>query len=377
MAGIYLHIPFCARRCTYCDFYSTTQHEKKTAYAEALCKELERRKEYLHSEPVETIYFGGGTPSQLDEEQLSRVLNTIYKVYAVVPDAEITIECNPDDLTRDYAAMLRRLPFNRLSMGIQTFDESMLRWLRRRHTASQAVEAYRTCREIGFERISIDLMYGLPQETEAQWANDLQRAVALRPEHLSAYHLIYEQGTPLWKLRERCRAEEIPEELSVRLFEMLLDRLGEAGYEHYEISNFCLPGYESQHNSGYWTGEHYLGCGAAAHSFDGISRQWNVASIDAYIKGTEEGGLNFEREALDLCTRYNDYVVTALRTRWGMDLKRLRETFGEALYRYCLEMAEPHIGRQVLAVTDGALHLTRDGLFVSDGIMSDLLWMKV
>ena len=168
MAGIYLHIPFCARRCTYCDFYSTTQHEKKTAYAEALCKELERRKEYLHSEPVETIYFGGGTPSQLDEEQLSRVLNTIYKVYAVVPDAEITIECNPDDLTRDYAAMLRRLPFNRLSMGIQTFDESMLRWLRRRHTASQAVEAYRTCREIGFERISIDLMYCLPQETEAQ-----------------------------------------------------------------------------------------------------------------------------------------------------------------------------------------------------------------
>lgn len=376
MAGIYIHIPFCKRRCIYCDFFSTTQSEKKAEYVHALVRELEIRKDYLDNEEIETIYLGGGTPSQLSQEELEEIFAHIYKVYKVTPDAEITLEANPDDLTPEYVSMLRTLPFNRISMGIQTFQEETLKLLHRRHTAQQAIEAFRRCREGGFQNISIDLMYGLPGETLETWEQDLQQAIALHPEHISAYHLIYEEGTALWNLREQNKVEEAEEELSLTLFKTLIERLTKAGYQHYEISNFCLPGLHSRHNSSYWTGKKYLGCGPSAHSFDGTSRQWNVSSLEKYLEGIRTDQLDFEIENLDLYTRYNDFVITSIRTCWGMPLSQLRTTYGENLYNYCLRMAKPHIQQGVLEIKEDTLKLTSEGIFISDGIMSDLLWIE-
>ena len=375
MAGIYIHTPFCKRRCIYCDFFSTTQSEKKPAYVHALCQELDMRKDYLEGEDIETIYLGGGTPSQLAQEELEKIFSALYNIYKVKEDAEITLEANPDDLTPEYVHMLRSLPINRISMGIQTFQEETLKLLHRRHTARQAIEAFQRCREAGFQNISIDLMYGLPGETLNTWKQDLQQAIALRPEHISAYHLIYEEGTALWKLKEQHQVEEADEDLSVTLFRTLIDELTRAGYEHYEISNFCLPGLHSRHNSSYWTGKKYLGCGPSAHSFNGTSRQWNVASLDKYIHAIQQGKLDYEIEELDIYTRYNDFVITAIRTHWGMSLSQLRSTYGEELYRYCLRMAKPHLAQGVLEMKEDTLKLTKEGIFISDGIMSDLLWV--
>lgn len=376
MAGIYIHIPFCKRRCIYCDFFSTTQSEKKAEYVHALVRELEIRKDYLNNEEIETIYLGGGTPSQLSQEELEEIFTHIYKVYKVTPDAEITLEANPDDLTPEYVSMLRGLPINRISMGIQTFQEGTLKLLHRRHTAQQAIEAFKRCREAGFQNISIDLMYGLPGETLNTWEQDLQQAIDLHPEHISAYHLIYEEGTALWNLREQNKVEEAEEELSLTLFKTLIEKLTKAGYQHYEISNFCLPSLHSRHNSSYWTGKKYLGCGPSAHSFDGTSRQWNVSSLDKYLEGIRTDQLDFEIEELDLYTRYNDFVITSIRTCWGMPLSQLRTNYGETLYNYCLQMAKPHIQQGVLEIEEDTLKLTSEGIFISDGIMSDLLWIE-
>lgn len=375
MAGIYLHIPFCKRRCIYCDFFSTTQGEQADRYIDALCEELKQRKDYLEGEGIETIYLGGGTPSQLQEKHFKRLFDTLYATYTIRPDAEITLEANPDDLNEEYVTMLRRFPFNRLSMGIQTFNDKTLRLLHRRHTAQQATDAFHRCREAGLTNISIDLMYGLPGETLASWQTDLKQTLDLHPEHISAYHLIYEEGTPLWKLREEHRVNEIDEDLSVSLFAELIHTLKNAGYEHYEISNFCLPGYHSRHNSSYWTGKKYLGCGASAHSYNGTSRQWNVASLSHYIKGIETRRTVFEKETLDLYTRYNDFVITSLRTMWGMSLSRLQSDFGSELYDYCMRLAAPHLQQHTLQQTGDLLKLTEKGIFISDGIMSDLLWV--
>lgn len=376
MAGIYLHIPFCKRRCIYCDFFSTTQSERKTDYIHALCQELETRKDYLGGEGIETIYLGGGTPSQLDKEDFEKIFSSIYSNYHITGQPEITLEANPDDLTSEYIAMLRMLPFNRLSMGVQTFNEPTLKLLQRRHTSGQAIRAFQECRAAGFGNISIDLMYGLPGETLSSWEQDLEQALALHPEHISAYHLIYEEGTVLWKLCEQHSVEEADEGLSVSLFSRLIDRLSSAGYDHYEISNFCLPGLHSRHNSSYWTGKKYLGCGPSAHSYNGVSRQWNVASLDKYIKDISVGTPDFEIEELDLYTCYNDFVITSIRTQWGMPLSGLRSKFGDKLYAYCLRMAAPHLKQGTLAIVEDTLKLTREGIFISDGIMSDMLWVE-
>ncbi len=376
MAGIYLHIPFCKKRCIYCDFFSSTRNEKKATYIEALCQELELRRDYLDEERIETIYFGGGTPSQLAKEDFERIFSSLYKIYPISPEAEITLEANPDDLSPEYIHMLRTLPFNRLSMGIQTFNENTLKLLQRRHTAQQAIDAFTRCREAGFHNISIDLMYGLPGETMESWEKDLQQALEMKPEHISAYHLIYEEGTPLWKLRQQHQVEEVEEDLSVSLFTTLIHRLKEHGYQHYEISNFSLPGFHSRHNSSYWTGKKYLGCGASAHSYNGHSRQWNVASIEKYIQGIEQKKPEYEIEELDLYTRYNDFVITTIRTSWGMPLSKLKSDFGDSLYQYCLRMAQPHLKQGKLEITNHVLRLTESGIFVSDGIMSDMLWVE-
>lgn len=376
MAGIYLHIPFCKKRCIYCDFFSTTSSEKKTEYIKALCKEIKDRKQYLEDETIDTIYFGGGTPSQLSYDDFKLVFDSIYHNYRVNPEAEITLEANPDDLTEEYLTSISPLPFNRLSMGIQTFNDETLSLLNRRHNSQQAINAFNLCRKHGFNNISIDLIYGLPGETLESWNKDLDIAISLKPEHISAYHLIYEEGTVLYKLKEEKKVSEADEDLSNTLFETLIKRLSEAGYVHYEISNFSLPGMHSRHNSGYWTGMKYLGCGPSAHSYNGTSRQWNISSLEKYISGISNNENISETEELDLYTRYNDFVITSIRTIWGMPLEKLKSEFGITLYDYCLKMADPHIKRGKLTIEKGILKLTPDGVFISDGIMSDMLWVE-
>ena len=376
MAGIYLHIPFCKKRCIYCDFFSTTRSEQKTAYIRALCRELTDREAYLEGEYIETIYLGGGTPSQLAKEDFEAIFSHIYKVYKVIPDAEITLEANPDDLTPEYISMLRTFPFNRISMGIQTFQDSTLKLLQRRHTAEQAIRAFQNCRTAGFRNISIDLMYGLPGETLASWKEDLKQALALHPEHISAYHLIYEEGTTLWQLREQHKLAEADEDLSVSLFGTLIDSLTAAGYEHYEISNFCRPDKYSRHNTSFWRGIPYLGCGPSAHSFNGTTREWNVSSIDLYIKGIEGNQRDFETENLDQTTRYNEFIITTIRTVWGTPIEKLKQEFGNELWEYCRKMSAPYLENGKLEIHEGALRLTREGIFISDSIMSDLLWVN-
>ena len=373
MAGIYLHIPFCKTRCIYCDFYSTTRSELKTRYVHALCHELGMRKEYLKGEPIETIYFGGGTPSQLEEADFKRIFETIRENYGMEHCREITLEANPDDLSQEYLKMLSSLPFNRVSMGIQTFDDTTLRLLKRRHNSQTAIEAVRRCREAGFQNISIDLIYGLPGETDQRWAQDLQQAVSLNVEHISAYHLIYEEGTPLYKMLQQHSVSQVDEDSSLNFFSTLIDTLSVAGYEHYEISNFCKPGMYSRHNTSYWQGVPYLGCGPSAHSFDGDSREWNVASLNQYLSSVEQGQRQHETEQLDTQTRYNEYIITGLRTRWGISTEELKSKFGDRLWKYCLEQARSYLENGKLELHNDRLKLTREGIFISDGIMSDLL----
>lgn len=376
MAGIYIHIPFCKTRCVYCDFYSTTESEMRSRYISALCREIEMRADYLHGEPVETIYFGGGTPSQLTAGDFARVFSAIERTFGTISAGEITLEANPDDLTEEYLQSLSSLPFNRISMGVQTFRDDTLRLLNRRHNAQQAVDAVARCRRAGFRNISIDLIYGLPGETEEGWRADLQKAISLRVEHISAYHLIYEEGTCLYDMLRRHSVEEVDEESSVRFFEMLIDELTKAGFVHYEISNFCRPGMHSRHNTSYWQGIKYMGCGPSAHSFDGESREWNVSSLHSYIEAIESGGRDFEKEELDLTTRYNEYIITTLRTRRGADMSTLEQRFGTKLKNYCLRMARTYIDEGKLTLDGNTLRLTRSGIFVSDGIMSDMLYIE-
>ena len=376
MAGIYLHIPFCKTRCIYCDFYSTTRDDLKRRYVRALCRELRLRRDYLQGAPVETVYFGGGTPSQLDEEDFADIFRTLQETHGLENAVEITLEANPDDLTEACVDTLRRFPFNRISMGVQTFDDSLLHLLRRRHTARQAIEAVERCRRAGFRNLSIDLIYGLPGETEETWQHDLEEAIRLRPEHISAYHLTYEEGTPLHRLLQAHRVREADEDLSLRLFTRLTGTLRLAGYVHYEISNFCLPGHHARHNTAYWQGVPYLGCGPSAHSFDTRSREWNLASLEGYIAGLENGQRPHERETLSPDTRYNEYVMTGLRTVWGISTDKILQDFGPGRLRYLREMATPHLKRGKLTEKDGHIRLTRQGIFVSDDILSDLMYVE-
>lgn len=365
MAGLYIHIPFCASRCIYCGFYSTTRADLRQRYVDALCGEMA----LCQPSALSTIYLGGGTPSQLSFSQLQQLFIYINKVFDVYPDAEITMECNPDDVTPEFTEKLRQLPVNRVSMGVQSFDDARLCFLRRRHTTAQIGPAVELLRKAGIHNISIDLMYGFPGETLAEWHRDIEAALALRVEHLSAYSLQYEEGTMLYRLLEKGEVEEIDEELERQMYYDLIDRLAEAGFEHYEISNFARPGYRSRHNSSYWNHTPYIGLGAAAHSYDGSTRRWNVADVTAYIEGIEQGKPRFDFEHLDEATRYNDLVMTALRTSDGLLLTLLNPQ----QRTYCLRMAEKYINSGLLCHIDNHLVLTRDGLFVSDMVMADLM----
>lgn len=382
MAGIYLHIPFCKNRCIYCGFYSTVRSDLRQQYVDALCHEMQMRSNYFDkcgTRQIDTIYMGGGTPSQLSPEQLQQLFRQMEKVFIgespslANADREITIECNPDDVTEEYAAALGVLPVNRVSMGAQTFDSGRLRFIHRRHTPEQVVQAAEKLRAAGISNISIDLMYGFPEETLAEWQSDIDAALAIGAEHISAYSLMYEEGTRLFKMMEQGLVKEIAEELSLEMYNLLIDRLEAAGYEHYEISNFARQGFRSRHNSSYWQGIPYIGLGAAAHSFDLSSRQWNVSDIGHYIHSIENGKIPMEREWLDENTRYNDTVMLSLRTCEGIDMEELEKAFGSKHAEYCKQAAERFVNQQLL-ITDGhRLRLSRKGLFVSDMIMSELM----
>lgn len=370
MAGIYVHIPFCRSRCIYCGFYSTTHLELRQRYVDALCCEYERRRNYI-KEHVRTIYFGGGTPSQLSASQWHQLFSVLGS------DAEeVTIECNPDDLSAEYVAMLSQLPVNRVSMGVQTFDDRRLRFLHRRHTAAQIPVAVDRLRQAGIRNISIDLMYGFPDEPLEAWHQDIDRALALQVEHLSAYALMYEENTPLCRMLEAGQIEEVDEELSRQMYYDLIDRLTAAGFEHYEISNFARMredgsggSYRSLHNSSYWNQTPYLGLGAAAHSFDGQNRHWNPADVVQYIEGMERGETVLEHEVLSEQDSYNELIMTRLRTREGLPLSLLTT----AQQTYCLSVARRFIDDGLLVNEKGHLRLSRRGLFVSDMVMSELM----
>lgn len=383
-ASIYIHIPFCKSRCVYCGFYSSTLSELRDVYVDALCHELTLRKDYLPTDAtIQTLYIGGGTPSQLTEGQLSRLLSNIYN--NVGKPQEVTVECNPDDVTDAYARHLRSCGVNRVSMGAQTFDDNRLQFLGRRHNAGQVADAIQSLRKAGFENISIDLMFGFPGQTLEEWTSDIRQAVALRPEHISAYSLMYEEGTLLHSMLERGQVKEIDEELSRKMYETLCDMLQDTGYEHYEISNFArvaektqtgtaaCEGYRSHHNSGYWNGTPYLGLGAAAHSFDCKSRQWNVSDVRQYIDSIQQDVIPCEREVLDEATRYNDLIVTALRTCDGIRLSNLAEDLGDDYRDYLLRNAQKNVALGLLAIEDDHIHLTRKGLYVSDMVMEELM----
>lgn len=375
MAGLYIHVPFCAKRCLYCDFYSNTEMKYKEPYIDAIIQEMELRKNYLGDESLETIYFGGGTPSQLQAADFSRIFEAIYRIFPVDTSAEITLEANPDDMTAEYAANLRLFPFNRISMGVQSFKEADLRFLNRRHSREQAFQAVERCKDNDIHNISIDLIYGLSGQTEKEWESNLRDALRLDIPHISAYHLIYEEGTTLYRLMQAKKIIPVEEELSVSFFSTLIYILADAGYLHYEISNFARPGFISRHNSAYWTGKKYLGLGPAAHSYNGTNRQWNISSLPHYLKGISENQPDTEKEELDINTRYNDFIITGLRTMWGVKLSDLKKQFGEKKFAYCLEMASPHLTQGLLSLENDTLKLSKQGIFISDSIMSDLLYV--
>ena len=372
MAGLYIHIPFCASRCIYCGFYSTTSLKWRQRYVDAVCKEMSLPPApSIERGRIDTIYLGGGTPSQLTTDQLRQLFLYINKVYDLPTRAgsEITIEMNPDDVTPEYAAVLPQLGINRVSMGAQTFDDERLRFLHRRHTSSQVPQAVKILRDAGIQNISIDLMYGFPNETLKDWERDIDATLALGVEHISAYCLMIEEGTPLWKLTIENGEWRIDEELERQMYELLIDKLTTAGYEHYEISNFSKPGYRSLHNSNYWQDIPYIGLGAAAHSYDGKRRSWNVSDIKQYIEAIEQGERPCEYEDIDDDTHYNDRITTALRTSDGLDLS----TLSERHRRFCMKEAQKFIDDGLLRIVDNHLALTRKGLFVSDYIMSSLM----
>ena len=373
MAGLYIHIPFCKSRCIYCGFYSTTDTTLRQRYVDAVCQEMISRSEKNEGENmrtgIQTIYIGGGTPSQLTLGLLGQLLEKARTVFDVDDNAEVTVEVNPDDVTEELAAGLRAIGVNRVSMGAQTFDANRLRFLNRRHTARQVEEAVSLLRQSGFDNISIDLMYGFPDETLNDWQQDIDAVLRLGVEHLSAYCLMIEEGTPLYQWAADNGQWAMDEELERVMYYTLIERLTAAGYEHYELSNFAKPGRHSRHNSSYWKDIPYIGLGAAAHSYDGQCRRWNVSNLLYYIKGIENGQPSFEQEELDEDTHYNDRITVALRTCEGLSLSELTDR----QQKYLLRSAQRYLDDGLLELLDGCIKLTRKGLFVSDMVMADLM----
>ncbi len=376
MAGVYVHIPFCASRCSYCDFYSTLlMSEVGERYVEAVVAEARLRRSELRGEPVRTLYLGGGTPSQLPVALLSRMVEGLQQFLPLTSVDEFTIEANPDDVTPEWCDAVRSMGINRVSMGVQSFQDPILRLVGRRHTALQAVSAVEILRRAGIGNVSIDLIFGLPGQTLDSWAASVRQAVELMPQHISAYGLTYEKGTRLWHQREQGEVTEVPEEQCLEMYCMLLDMLQDAGYEHYEISNFALPGYRSRHNSSYWNDTPYLGLGAAAHSYDGSVRRSNPCDVKEYMERIASGRVACQEEVMTRWERYDERVMLGLRTSDGVDADRLWQDFGDQAWQHFSREAGKHMSSGNLMLVGGDRYvLTRDGIMLSDSIIRDLMW---
>ena len=373
MAGIYLHIPFCKRLCSYCDFYHITSVTDYQPYIDALIKEAVIRKEYTGNEAVSTIYFGGGTPSVLSVVEVGTILKNLQHLFRVDPDCEITFELNPDDVNSEYLLGLKELNINRISLGIQSWRNEDLKLLNRRHDAAQAAKALEETFKAGFSNVTIDLIYGIPGMTTKEWSSNLDISFAYDIKHLSAYHLTIEPGSVFGKMKEKGLLAEIDEEESAAQFNMLIEKTAAAGFIHYEISNFGKQGYFSIHNANYWKQVNYLGLGPSAHSFNGYSRQWNVRDLKKYLKAVSSGALLFEKEDLDKRTRFNEYIMTSLRTMWGIDLEYVENTFDKEGYDYIVNLSGKLIDYGLMKQEKKTLVLTNQGKMISDNIISELM----
>lgn len=373
MSGIYIHIPFCKLACNYCDFHFSTSLQNKEALVTALVTELELRKNYLTHKTIDTIYFGGGTPSLLSEKEIATVLEKIYLQYNVNANAEITLECNPDDLSNTKLHELKNGNINRLSIGLQSFNEEELQWMNRAHTATESESSVKRAQDKGFENITIDLIYGSKFSNLANWKQTLQKAVDLEVTHISSYNLTVEEKTKLGHDVAKKKESSIDEEKSAELFLEMIELLQKNKFIHYEISNFGKDGFFSKHNSNYWKGAHYIGIGPSAHSFDGNSRQWNVSNNNAYISKITIADLRFfEAEQLTPANQFNEYVLTSLRTIWGIDDNYLKQKFSTEYYSAFKNDIEQYIKKGEVVFENNAYVLTSKGKLVADKIASEL-----
>lgn len=370
MPGVYLHIPFCKQACTYCDFHFSTNLSLKKELVGALVKEIDLRHNYLENKALDSIYFGGGTPSLLSEEELEQLLTSLSNYFSWTNKAEISLEINPDDVTNGSLHTWRKAGINRLSIGLQSFNDQELRWMNRAHTAEESLASVKRAQDAGFDNITIDLIYGSKFQTPEGWEQTLEQAIALQTQHISTYNLTIEDKTVLGVKHRRGKEPSVNEELSSDQFLIMSQRLREAGFVHYEVSNFGKPGFFAKHNSNYWLQQHYLGVGPSAHSFNGLSRQWNVRNNPQYIKALNEGQPFFEKEELSLKNRYNEFVLTRLRTIWGCDLKEMRTSFGTQVADYfkksALEKAQFFDNKNDVYI------LKEQARLLADGIAADL-----
>lgn len=339
---------------------------------EALCRELTLQKDYIGNDEINTIYFGGGTPSLLNQSQIAQLLGTARSIYRVSAGAEVTLEANPDDLTQDKLAVLRGTGVNRLSIGVQSFHEATLKFLNRAHNSEQAIRCIADARQAGFSNLSIDLIYAIPSDDHQLWKKDLEQAIALQPEHISSYSLTIEPGTAFGSWLKKGKLHPAGEEYAAEQFEILVEELTGSGYEQYEVSNFCKPDYYSRHNSSYWKQEVYLGIGPGAHSYNGTSRQFNISHNPRYMKALGENTIPCEREMLSRENQVNEYLLTTLRTRWGSDLTRLETQWGYDIYALHKDYLEQLFSKKYAIIENDHLKLTRSGLLLADQISADL-----
>jgi oxygen-independent coproporphyrinogen-3 oxidase len=373
MAGIYFHIPFCQKKCTYCDFYKSTNTALIDDYLKAVTVELELQRNYLEGDVIETIYFGGGTPSLLKPVQLAALLRACRSVFEVKPDAEITIEANPDDLNIGFLEGLHNAGFNRLSIGVQSFSDIDLQFMGRRHNAQQAVDAVINAQKAGFNNISLDLIYGVPGMSFEQWEKNLQQVFDLKVQHLSAYHLTYHKGTELWKALKTHKISEVSDDVSEQQFNELVKKAVANGFAQYEISNFAANRQYSKHNTSYWQRTKYLGLGPSAHSYNQKIRQWNVASVKKYIEAISNRQVPAKLEMLTADDHFNEFVMTGLRTMWGIDTKLAARLFGDDFSDYLFLQSQKYVQSGHLLCENNTIKLTQKGILLSDAIMVDLM----
>ncbi len=371
MSGIYIHIPFCKKACHYCNFHFSTSLQLQEGFVNALLQEIDLQKSYL-SEPVSTIYFGGGTPSILPSANIKNVISRLQDCFIIEHNAEITLEANPDDITSEKLAEWKAIGINRLSIGIQSFFQKDLEWMNRAHNALQAFECITLAQKAGFNNLTIDLIYGTPTLSDEAWEKNVKTAIVLQIPHLSCYALTVEPKTALEKLIKQKALPDVDTEKQARHFELLMKWMKEAGYKHYEISNFAKPGCRSKHNSSYWQGKSYLGLGPSAHSFNGTSRQWNAANNASYIQSLAKGVVPFEAEKLTTEQQLNEYIMTSLRTIEGISLQKVKQHFGKEKYEYLIRTAWTHLNHEHLVIENDYLKTTTEGKLLADGIAADL-----